>query len=134
MFTHQIKTLRSAEELMKDNMLVKHYAGSISYGTNLPTSDVDFRGVFCGDPVNIRTPFFTVRECEDTLEEDTKLYELSHFMKLCLDCNPNVIETLWVNDTDITFRTAAYDLLREHRHGLLSSKVAFTTSGYAIAQ
>jgi predicted nucleotidyltransferase len=134
MFTHQIKTLRSAQELMKDNMLVKHYAGSISYGTNLPTSDVDFRGVFCGDPVNVRTPFFAVRECEDVDEEDTKLYELSHFMKLCLDCNPNIIETLWVNDTDITFRTPAYDLLREHRHGLLSSKVAFTTSGYAIAQ
>ena len=119
---------------MSDNMLVKHYAGSISYGTNLPTSDVDFRGVFCGDPVNVRTPFFTVRECEDVDEEDTKLYELAHFMKLCLECNPNIIETLWVEDANITFRTPAYDLLREHRHGLLSSKVAFTTSGYAIAQ
>lgn len=134
MFTHQIKTLRSAQELMSDNMLVKHYAGSISYGTNLPTSDVDFRGVFCADPVNIRTPFFTVRECEDMEEEDTKLYELSHFMKLCLECNPNIIETLWVDEEDITFRTPAYDLLREHRHKLLSSKIAFTTSGYAIAQ
>lgn len=134
MFTHQIKTLRTPEELMTDNMLVKHYAGSISYGTNLPTSDVDFRGVFCGDPVNIRTPFFTVRECDDATEEDTKLYELSHFMKLCVDCNPNIIETLWVDDSDIAFRTPAYDLLREHRSGLLSSKVAFTTSGYAIAQ
>ncbi len=134
MFTHQIKSLRSAEELMTENMLVKHYAGSISYGTNLPTSDVDFRGVFCGDPVNIRTPFYTVRECDDASEEDTKLYELSHFMKLVVDCNPNIIETLWVNEDDIIFRTPAYDLLREHRHGLLSSKVAFTTSGYAIAQ
>jgi len=119
---------------MKDNMLVKHYAGSISYGTNLPSSDVDFRGIFCGDPVNVRTPFFTVRECDDIAEEDTKLYELAHFMKLCLDCNPNIIETLWVNDTDITFRTPAYDLLREHRHKLLSSKIAFTTSGYALSQ
>ena len=134
MFTHQIKTLRSAEELMSDNMLVKHYAGSISYGTNTPESDVDFRGVFCADPVNILTPFFTVRECEDQDEEDTKLYELSHFMKLCVDCNPNIIETLWVDDADITFRTPAYDLLREHRHGLLSSKIAFTTSGYAFSQ
>jgi len=134
MFTHQIKTLRTAQELMSDNMLVKHYAGSISYGTNLPTSDVDFRGVFCADPVNIRTPFYTVRECEDVAEEDTKLYELSHFMKLCLECNPNIIETLWVDDEDIVFRTPAYDLLREHRHKLLSSKIAFTTSGYAISQ
>jgi predicted nucleotidyltransferase len=134
MQTHQIKSLRSAQELMKENMLVKHYAGSISYGTNLPTSDIDFRGIFAADPINVRTPFFTVKECEDTSEEDTKLCELAHFMKLTVDCNPNIIETLWVDDIDITFRTPAYDLLREHRHELLSSKIAFTTSGYALAQ
>jgi len=134
MFTHQIKAFRTAAELMKDNMLVKHYAGSISYGTNLPTSDVDFRGIFCGDPVNILTPFYTIRECDDATEEDTKLYELAHFFKLCLDCNPNIIETLWVDDSDITFRTEAYDIIRDHRADFLSSKIAFTTSGYAFAQ
>ena len=126
--------IKTAQELMKDNMLVKHLAGSLAYGTNLPTSDVDYRGIFCADPVNVRTPFFVVKEVEDLEEEDTKLLELAHFMKLCLDCNPNVVETLWVNDDDITFRTPAYDLLQDNRHRLLSSKIAFTTSGYALAQ
>lgn len=126
--------VRSAQKLMHDNLLVKHYAGSHAYGTALPTSDVDFRGVFCADPINILTPFFPVREYEDQEEEDTKYYELAHFMKLCLNCNPNIIETLWVEDEDIVFRTPAYDLLRFHRHQLLSSKIAFTTSGYAISQ
>lgn len=134
MFTHQITSFRSAEELMRDNMLVKHYAGSHSYGTSTPESDVDFRGVFCGDPVNILTPFFPVRECEDQTEEDTKLYELAHFMKLCLDCNPNIVETLWVDMDDIVVNTAAYMTLREHKHKLLSSKIAHTTCGYAFAQ
>lgn len=134
MYTHQIKSNRTAEELMRDNMLVKHLAGSHAYGTALPTSDVDYRGVFCADPINLLTPFFIVREAEDQLEEDTKLYELSHFVKLCLECNPNVVETLWVDDADITFRTPAYDFLREHRDEFLSSKIAFTTSGYALAQ
>lgn len=123
-----------ANELLERNKIVKHYGGSISYGTNLPTSDVDFRGIFCAEPVNILTPFFPVRECEDSQEEDTKYYELAHFMKLCLDCNPNIIETLWVDESDIVFRTEAYDFLREHREDLLSSKIAFTTSGYALAQ
>ena len=119
---------------MKKNTIVKHYAGSISYGTNLPTSDVDYRGIYCVDPVNILTPFYTVRECNDVDEEDTKLYEMAHFFKLCLDCNPNIVETLWVDDSDITFRTDAYDYVREHRMDFLSSKIAFTTSGYALAQ
>ncbi len=129
-----LRKIRTAEELMRDNMLVKHYAGSISYGTNIPTSDVDFRGVFCADPINIRTPFFTVREYTDLNEEDTKLYELTHFIKLCLNCNPNIIETLWVDRSDIVSTSPGYELLRASRHDLLSSKLAFTFSGYAIAQ
>ena len=126
--------IKSAKELMNDNMLVKHAAGSHAYGTSLPTSDRDFRGIFCAAPVNVRTPFFPMYECEDSDEEDTKFYELSHFMKLCLDCNPNIVETLWVDSSDIVFQTNAYNHLRQHRHELLSSKVAFTFSGYALAQ
>ncbi len=44
------------QQLMKQNTIVKHYAGSLSYGTNLPSSDVDFRGIFSAAPINIRTP------------------------------------------------------------------------------
>lgn len=125
---------RTAQELIKDNLLVKHYAGSHAYGTALPTSDVDFRGIFVADPVNILTPFFPVREAVDSDEEDTKFYELAHFMKLCLDCNPNIVETLWVDHDDIVHRTPAYDYLRAYRTRLLSSKAAFTFSGYAVSQ
>ena len=124
----------NTEKFIKDNLLVKMYAGSIAYGTNLPTSDVDFRGIFCADPINILTPFYPIRETVDSTEEDTKYYEMAHFFKLCLDCNPNIVELLWTNESDITFRTDAYDFVREHRSDFLSSKIAFTTSGYAFAQ
>ncbi|KKL95556.1 hypothetical protein LCGC14_1853430, partial [marine sediment metagenome] len=130
MYTH----VKTAEQLMRDNMLVKHLAGSLAYGTSLPTSDVDHRGVFCAEPINLLTPFYTVNEVTDINEEDTKLYELAHFMKLCLACNPNIVETLWVDEEDITFTTPAYEFLRSHRSEFLSSKIAFTTSGYALAQ
>ena len=131
---HQIRGSRTAQELMRDNMIVKHMAGSHAYGTALPTSDVDMRGVFSADPINIRTPWFTVKETEVTDEEDTKLYELTHFMKLCLECNPNIIETLWVDESDILHGSAVYDNLRAARERLLSKKLAFTFSGYALAQ
>ncbi len=126
--------VRTAEQLMIDNLIVKHKAGSHAYGTNIATSDEDYRGIFVADPVNVRTPFFKIEEAEDTSEEDTKLYELANYMKLALDCNPNVIETLWVDDCDIVHSTDAYRMLRAHRRDLLSSKIAFTTSGYALAQ
>lgn len=127
-------TIKDAQQLMTDNLLVKHYAGSLAYGTNLPTSDVDFRGIFVADPINIRTPFYPLRQVEDGTEEDTTIYELSNFMKLALDCNPNVVETLWVHEHDIVASSNGYELLRAHAGELLSSKIAFTTSGYALSQ
>jgi hypothetical protein len=126
--------IRTAQELMVDNLIVKHKAGSHSYGTAIESSDEDYRGIFCADPINLRTPFFVVREVEDLTEEDTKFYELAHFMKLCLDCNPNIVETLWVSSEDIIHTTPAYDLLRSYRAEFLSSKIAFTTVGYALSQ
>jgi len=115
------------------NIIVEHRAGSHAYGTALPTSDLDIRGVFVAQPINIRTPFFPVREVEGE-GEDTKYYEVSNFLKLIIDQNPNIIETLWVNDSDITIRTPAYEMLRNSRDRLLSSKLAYTFSGYAVSQ
>jgi predicted nucleotidyltransferase len=136
MFDHQLRPLspKSAQQLVQDNLLVKHLAGSHAYGTSLPSSDVDYRGVFVADPVNVRTPFFRVDEVEVTSEEDTKLYELSNFMKLAVDCNPNVVETLWVDMKDVVVVHPAYMLLRQNAPKLLNRKIAFTTSGYALAQ
>jgi len=125
---------RTAETLMRDNLIVKHRAGSHAYGTNIHTSDEDFRGIFCADPVNLLTPFFPIRESSDVSEEDTKFYELSHFMGLYTGCNPNIVETLWVDPIDVVYTTPTYEYLRSVRGELLSSKVAFTFTGYAVAQ
>lgn len=116
------------------NIIVQHYAGSLSYGTNTPESDVDIRGMFCAAPESIRTPFFPVREVTLQDQEDGKLYELSNFIKLYLDGNPNILETLWVDQTDILQSSDCYDFLVRNREAMLSSKVAFTFSGYAISQ
>lgn len=134
MYDHQLITPKSAQRLVEDNLLVKHLAGSHAYGTSLPTSDVDYRGIFVADPVNVRTPFFRVDEVKVTTEEDTVIYELANFMKLAVDCNPNVVETLWVDMDDVTYYHPAYMLLREAAPKLLTSRIAFTTSGYALAQ
>lgn len=125
---------KTSAEMMRDNMLVKHYAGSHAYGTNIATSDVDFRGIFVADPQCIRTPWYTVNEVNDATEEDTVIYELNQFMKLVLDCNPNVIETLWVDNKSITHTTPAYQLLREAAPKLLSTRAAYSFSGYAMSQ
>lgn len=124
-------TLRFLDE---KHLLLKCLAGSRAYGTATPDSDIDYRGIFIADPINYRTPFFPVEQITDTNEQDTVYYELSKFVKLYLDCNPNIIELLWVDESDILTSSNGYRYLRSHREKLLSSKVAFTFSGYAFAQ
>lgn len=120
--------------MMQDNLVCEVRTGSHAYGTNLPTSDLDTRGIFVADPVCVRTPFFNVNEVEDKKKEDTKFYEVGNFVKLLVDQNPNILELLWVDESDILYTTPAYDLLRSHRHALLSSKLSHTFSGYALSQ
>lgn len=109
-------------------------AGSHSYGTNTPTSDNDFRGLFVADPKFIRTPFFKVHQYSDPNEKDSTSYELNKFMQLYSECNPNIVELLWIDGSDIVLDSPAYQLLRQHRQDLLCSRVAFTFSGYAVSQ
>ena len=116
------------------NILVKHLAGSHAYGTNTPESDVDYRGIFYTPIADIYSPFKIKGEQNDSNEEDTKFYELRKYINLYVKCNPNIVETLWVENSDITFKTNVYDMLRSEREALLCSKVAFTYTGYAHNQ
>ena len=65
-------------------------AGSHSYGTSTPSSDLDFRGIFVADPEYIRTPFYQINVQKDPNEMDSESYELNKFMTLYCDGNPNI--------------------------------------------
>lgn len=122
-----------SKDFLKDT-IVKHLAGSQAYGTSTPTSDTDYRGIFVADKEYIISPFISVGEATDTSEEDTKFYELNKYMKLYMDGNPNVLESLWVEPSDIVQSTEMYDYLRSNAQSLLSTKIAYTYSGYAYNQ
>jgi hypothetical protein len=120
-------------KVLERNKIVEMYAGSRAYGTSLPTSDIDIRGIFVGDPVSIRTPFFHVDEVE-LPENDIKFFELNKFIKLAVDQNPNVVELLWTAGQDLIVSSPAYEMLRQARGSLMTKKIAFSTTGYALAQ
>lgn len=127
--------IRSVDAMIADNTIMRGYGGSHAYGTNIATSDVDIRGIFCADKINIQTPFFPVKQSIDmTGDNDITIYELSKFLELYVQGNPNILELLWLDDTSIVDTSPEYDILRNYRYDLLSSKVAFTFTGYAISQ
>lgn len=109
-------------------------SGSKAYGTSLPTSDTDIRGIFVAVPEATRTPWYTINEVNIPDEEDGKLYELNNFMKLFLDMNPNILELLFVREEEILTSTEEYWVLRREAHALLNRNVAYRFSGYAMSQ
>jgi len=122
------------QQLMKEGLICEVVTGSHAYGTNLPTSDFDTRGIFVAPPVCIRTPFFKVEEVKDPNKEDTSIYELTNYIRLLVDQNPNILELVWIEDDSILFTTNIFERLRQERYNLLSSKLAFTFTGYAVGQ
>lgn len=122
------------EAMVSAGLVCELLSGSHAYGTSLPTSDVDVRGIFIAPPVCVLTPFFTVEELKDENEEDTKFFELRNFFKLMTAQNPNILEMLWVDDTSILKTSPAYEKVRSVRHQLLSSRLAKTFCGYAHGQ
>jgi len=111
--------------------LTRH--GSHAYGTSLPTSDLDLRGVFIA-PKEYYLGFAQVVEQVEQKEPDFVLFELRKFLKLATDANPNVLELLYTDDSDHLVTSPVFEMLRENRHMFLSRKAKHTFSGYAVSQ
>lgn len=107
--------------------------GSHAYGTNDEHSDVDIRGIFKlpnSHFLNLNSP---PEQVNDT-DSDTTYYELKKFFKLAADCNPNIIELLWIPEQHIQFCNDEMKEIIQNRSLFISKKACHTFSGYAYAQ
>lgn len=92
--------------------ILKIRIGSHLYGTNTETSDEDFSGIFLPSQYEV-FGFETIEEIDNSIVSkdaegkntkdaiDCKYYEFRKFCKLALDCNPNILEHLFVNEENI---------------------------------
>lgn len=108
-------------------------AGSHLYGTNTPESDIDTRGVFIPNIRYITGFLLKVEQLEDKVN-DTVYFDIRKFFRLCLDCNPNIIELLFVPESKWLKSSTTWELIVENRHLFLSKKARWTFSGYAYSQ
>lgn len=108
------------------------YSGSIAYGTNTETSDVDIRGFYQESISDIITG-----KAKDTITfsaEDTVVYSLRKFIHLCKNANPNVLELLGTKDEHVIFMNDVGKLIRDNRELFYSKRVFNTFGGYANSQ
>ena len=110
-------------------------AGSHMYGTNVPTSDLDLRGVFAftKDEMDCMDAVKPPQEVNSEKQDD-KYYELKKFVELATECNPNIIELLYPPSDCVRIITPVMKALMEERDIFLSKKAAMSFVGYARDQ
>jgi uncharacterized protein len=111
--------------------LARH--GSHAYGTSLPTSDEDFRGVTVA-PAEYYLGALQRFEQAECKTPDLVVFDLRKFISLASQCNPNVIEILFVDDADRLQVTPLGERLLAMRELFLTRRVRHTFSGYAASQ
>lgn len=111
--------------------LTRH--GSHAYGTSLPTSDVDIRGI-CIAPKKYYLGFTEKFDQTVLTEPDITIFDLRKFMHLAADANPNVLEILYTVPDDHLLVKSPMLRLFENRDLFLSKKAKHTFSGYAVSQ
>ena len=114
------------------NILILTTAGSIAYGTNVDTSDIDVRGVTIESKQDIMG-LSSFEQFEDRTT-DTVIYGLKKFITLCLNSNPNVLEILGTRPEHLLVITKEGQLLRDNVDLFLSKKAIQSFGNYATAQ
>lgn len=116
-----------------DNIILLALGGSRAYGTNLPESDIDVRGVAINPSKQI---FGLEGDFEQVVETntDTTIYSLNKMVKLLLSCNPNTIEILGCRPEDYLYITPYGQEILDNKQNFLSIRAIDTFGGYARAQ
>ena len=115
-----------------DNIILLGLGGSHAYGTNIPTSDIDLRGVAIRSAYDICTN----HNWEETVntETDTTIYTIDKMFKLLAECNPNCIEILGLRQSDYLINSVTGEILLANKDLFLSKHCIKTFGGYATQQ
>lgn len=122
-------------------------SGSHSYGMSTENSDLDMRGIiippkeyFLGLSNFEQTNIMTDLELninfkyDKTKPSDIQRLSLIKFVSLALDCNPNIIEQLFVPDDCILLMTDYWKQILNIKNDFLSTRAFYSFSGYAFSQ
>jgi len=132
-------------QVADENKILEIQVGSHLYGTNTPTSDLDYSGIFLPTK-ELVFGFQRVEEVnlsivdKDTAGKNTehavdrKLYEFRKFIKLAIDNNPNIIEQLFVNESNIVYINEAGRSLLAERDKFPHKGLVKKFKGYAFSQ
>lgn len=111
-----------------NNLIFKCLSGSRAYGTDIETSDFDYKGVYIQPDNDILG--FNYKEQVD-VGKDEVYYEIRRFIQLLQTANPTVLEMLYTTPLNIH---PVWNILLENRHQFLTKTCLQSFGGYAVGQ
>jgi predicted nucleotidyltransferase len=147
------KQLVTPPGFLRANVQYEVLMGSVAYGVSTDTSDMDIYG-FCIPPKNIVFPHLNgeimgfgkqhkrfeqwqqhhIKDDSAKKEYDFSIYSIVKYFHLCMQNNPNMIDSLFVPRRCILHSTAVGELVREHRKMFLHKGSWHKFKGYAYSQ
>ncbi len=131
MYSSEYDFLRTHPRL-GDRIILMGLGGSYAYGTNNENSDIDFRGI----TLNLPSDLLGLTEFEqyEDASTDTVIYAFNKIVKLLLECNPNTIELLGLDEDQYLIKNSLGQELLDNKRLFLSKRAAKSFGGYASAQ
>ena len=103
-------------------------SGSRAYGLARAGSDEDWRGVYQASTESLLGLHAPKEHVE--FPPDQQYWELTHFARMCLNGNPNVMELLWIPSDMIALDSNPARALRAMRRGFLTIDTATAYFGW----
>ena len=122
------------EPRLGERIILLGVSGSYGYGTNREGSDIDLRGVTLNLPSDLIG--LTSYEQYEDRKTDTVIYAFNKLVSLLMNCNPNTIEILGLDDEQYVIMTPIGRELIDNRGLFLSKRAAIrsTTSSDTCSQ
>lgn len=125
-------------EKVLDRTIFVTVAGSHLYGTNIATSDHDYKGVAIASKdyyLGYLKHFEQLeRKVQNGHPHDLTITALWKFVNLATDCNPNIVELLYANENQVLYADKYGEELVGIRERFITKKARHTFSGYAHGQ
>lgn len=115
-----------------NNIIMLGLGGSHAYGTSVPSSDVDIRGI----ALNSKEEILGSANFEQVVnnETDTTIYSIRKIISLLSSCNPNTIEMLGLKPEHYLYLSPIGQELLDNKKLFLSKRAKYSFGGYAFAQ
>lgn len=114
-------------------LLLRH--GSHAYGLNTENSDIDYRAIFIAPKKYYfgmdKLEHFKTTDNIDGIIVEKEGFEIRKFLYLAKNCNPNILELLYIDDENLIKTTKYGDLIRENRSKFLNKKIRYSFGGMA---